>query len=235
LNTVVLFITQSTLKGIVMSLEYTIITDINNPLCGFTYDQVLQRVKQNGHALQHVEQQTSEICLAAVKESGLALRYVKHQTPDICLEAVKQNGNALQYVEQQTPEICLEAVQGGGDALYYVKDQTPELCLEAIKQSGHTLRYVTEQTLELCLEAVKDYGHALQYVKDEYLDDVQSTLKVKPIAKHDRYALIYQNGKYKAGCRGPWTRQEALNHWDEHHPNQERVTLFRNAIRNNVE
>jgi hypothetical protein len=47
--------------------------------------------------------------------------------------------------------------------------------------------------------------------------------------------LIYQKGFYSAGCHGPWTRQEALNHWNDKHPDQERATLFRNAILNHVE
>ena len=38
-------------------------------------------------------------CLEAVKQDGHALRYVKEQTNEICLEAVKQNGRALQYVK----------------------------------------------------------------------------------------------------------------------------------------
>ena len=59
-------------------------------------------------------------CLEAVKQDGHALQFVKEQTPEICLEAVKQNGLALQYVIEQTPEICLEAVRQDGLALKYV-------------------------------------------------------------------------------------------------------------------
>ena len=33
-------------------------------------------MKQNGYALQYVEEQTPEICLAAVKQNGYSLRYV---------------------------------------------------------------------------------------------------------------------------------------------------------------
>ena len=61
-------------------------------------------------------------CLEAVKQDGHALRYVKEQTPEICLDAIKQNWGALQYVKEQTPEICLEAVKQNELALRYVKD-----------------------------------------------------------------------------------------------------------------
>lgn len=72
--------------------------------------------------LEHVENQTLEICLAAVKKLGLMLEYVKEQTPEICLAAVKENGYALKYVKDQTTELCLAAIQQNGDALRYVKE-----------------------------------------------------------------------------------------------------------------
>ena len=59
-------------------------------------------------------------CLRAVKNNGHALRYVKEQTPELCLRAVKNYGDALRYVKEQTPELCLEAVKEDGDALSYV-------------------------------------------------------------------------------------------------------------------
>ena len=43
----------------------------------------LEEVKQDGHALQYVHNQTKEICLAAVKQNGHALRYVHEQTEEI--------------------------------------------------------------------------------------------------------------------------------------------------------
>jgi hypothetical protein len=63
-----------------------------------THDEALAAVKQGGHALVYVKEQTEEICLAAVKESGCALQYVHTQTEAICLAAVKQDIDALQYV-----------------------------------------------------------------------------------------------------------------------------------------
>ncbi len=69
------------------------------------FEYCLEAVKQNGHALEYVINQTPVICLAAVKRDGLALRWVKEQTFEICLEAVKQNGHALEYVINQTPLI----------------------------------------------------------------------------------------------------------------------------------
>jgi hypothetical protein len=133
------------------------------------YKKDLEAVKQDGNALQFVQNQTTEICLEAVKQNGNVLRHVQNQTPELCLEAVKQNGNALNYVQNQTPELCLEAVKQDGYALKFVQNQTTEICLEAVKQNGHALQFEQTQTPELCLEAVKQNGNALQYVNEDNL------------------------------------------------------------------
>lgn len=69
----------------------------------------LTAVQQDGLALQHVQHQTMEICLAAVQQNGLALQHVPRyrQSLEICLAAVQQNGLALQYVPRhcQSQEI----------------------------------------------------------------------------------------------------------------------------------
>lgn len=69
-----------------------------------------------------------------MKNDGLALQYIQKQTPEMCMAALKQNGLALQFVEKQTPEICLEAVRQNGLALQFVKEQTLELLLEVLKR-----------------------------------------------------------------------------------------------------
>jgi hypothetical protein len=90
----------------------------------------------------------SEKALEAVKQNGHALRYVKNQTENICLEAVKQDGHALRYVKNQTENICLEAVKQDGTALMYVnenifKNMTEELTLEQIcKELGRNIKII---------------------------------------------------------------------------------------------
>ncbi len=62
-------------------------------------EEAMKAVKQDGHALKFVNEQTEAICLEAVKQYGNALRFVNAQTEAICLEAVKQDGDALQFVD----------------------------------------------------------------------------------------------------------------------------------------
>ena len=63
------------------------------------YEADLQKVQQNGCALQFVKEQTYELCLAAVQKNGWALKFVKEQTYELCLAAVQQYGLALQEVK----------------------------------------------------------------------------------------------------------------------------------------
>ena len=67
-----------------------------------------------------------------------------------------------------------------------------------------------------------DKGRVLTY-KEEGFSGVG-------IADDGEYALIHDAEKdlFVAGCRGPFTRAEALEHWDR---NDERAKLFTKAIR----
>lgn len=119
--------------------------------------QLIEIVSWNPYALQCVQHQTPEICLAAVHDNWKAILHVKDQTPEICIAAVEQNGEALKYVQHQSPEICLAAVEENGWALRYVKDQIPEICLAAVQNNLHALKLVDHLTVELCQAAVESY------------------------------------------------------------------------------
>jgi hypothetical protein len=60
----------------------------------------LDAVRRDGYVLQHVHDQTEEICLAAVKQNGHALQFVYDQTEEICSAAVKQNKKAVQHIDR---------------------------------------------------------------------------------------------------------------------------------------
>jgi len=45
-----------------------------------------------------------------------------------------------------------------------------------------------------------------------------------------KYALHVKDGQYRAGCRGPWSAEEALAHWHAGHPEPSRAEEFREAI-----
>ena len=106
-----------------MTVEYKVITNPYNKLFGLTYEQVCEKLKENGLLLLYVHKQTEELCKLAVRQNSFALRSVRHQTPEICTLAVKETGSALQHVRNQTLELCKLAVQQNTDALKYVHDE----------------------------------------------------------------------------------------------------------------
>ena len=65
--------------------------------------ECLERVKQNGYALQYVETKTPEMCLEAVKQNGYAFKFVpsEFQSFELCMEAIKQHIFTLGYVKKQ--------------------------------------------------------------------------------------------------------------------------------------
>ena len=100
-----------------------------------------------------------------------------------------------------------------------------EKVLLTICRDGFTLFYIEHQTLEICLAALQQNTESLEFVCPIFYQELGVVL----LAEHE-WKLFYYQGKYRAMCRGPWTAEEALNHWNEFHLNQERATLFREAI-----
>jgi hypothetical protein len=95
-------------------------------------------VRQNGYALEYVNEQTEEICIAAVRQNGYALEYAKIQNELMCLEAINTNPFIIQYVKVQTPIICLTAVSLHADTIAYIHQEFMYLF------DNHTLIQPTE-------------------------------------------------------------------------------------------
>lgn len=93
----------------------------------------IYQLAKNGLLLQHVKNQTPEMCMVAVKQNVSALQFVKDQTYDICMEAIKKNWTALQYIKNPTIDLELEAVRRHPNALYLIKNRTIEMLYEAMK------------------------------------------------------------------------------------------------------
>lgn len=82
----------------------------------------LEKVTKSGLALEHIQRQNPEICMAAVQQDGRAIQWVKDQIPKISVAAVRQNGEALKWIREQAFEICTAAVQQNADAIQYIRE-----------------------------------------------------------------------------------------------------------------
>ena len=150
----------------------------------------IEAVKQNGLALQHIEEATEEVCLYAVHSNWESLQFVKEkgQTTRVCEMAIERCGKAIQYVRNLTPELCSLAIKHGGGVeflqsmplevcrlaverngmfLKYIPEgrQTEDVCMTAIANNPYALEWVINPTEEMCLKAVSQNGRALKFVK----------------------------------------------------------------------
>ena len=131
----------------------------------------MMMVKENGHCLKMIENQTSELCLAAVNNTPWALEYVKEQTEEICLTAVKKNSWLLMYIKKQTEEICSIAIADNLQILEYIQDQTLEICTIALKNHGPiALNKMRHRTPEIYLIAVQLDKDAIKWVPKAYTE-----------------------------------------------------------------
>ena len=109
--------------------EWKIIQNPKNPLCGMTYEEVIERLKTDGLALVYVPEAllTARMCEIAIQQYGYVLRYVPVAllTAQLCEIAVQEDSDALQYVPEalRTAQLCEIAVQQDGHALQYVPDE----------------------------------------------------------------------------------------------------------------
>ena len=69
-------------------------------IISYSWEEAMDKVKENWYALQYVKEQTEEMCIEAVKQNWYVLQYVKEQTEEICIEAVKEDWDALRYVDK---------------------------------------------------------------------------------------------------------------------------------------
>lgn len=167
---------------------------------GYNYNTILDKIKRNPSYLQHVQEQTEEMCMEAVTRNGLALFYVEDKTPDVCQAAVLENPHALNFVDSPPPELCMLAVSEDGLCIQFVENKTLEMCMIAVKQNGGAFKFIPEefrtpelylevvrndptmlreienQTEELCLEAIKVNPEVIAYVKNQTSNIIKAAM-----------------------------------------------------------
>ena len=136
-----------------------------------TYDELIEAVKQDGYALEHIEEQDENLCTVAVQENGYAIRYAKDQTERVCVAALGQNGNAIRYINKPSFEMKRLAVLMDGLSIRYIDEEDERnyhyLCTIAINQNAFAINFIDEQTYELCLQAVQKNGDMLWCVEEQ--------------------------------------------------------------------
>ena len=149
----------------------------------------MQIVKDDGLALEYMDQ-TPELCMAAVKQNGRAIQFVENKTFDLWIEALQQNGRALEYMEGPTQYFCLLAVKQNGLAVKFARIQENSVCMMAVHQNGLALKYIQNPSPYVVKVALEQNGLALQFVKDQTEEHVQTAIHQNPLAKLYRHATV---------------------------------------------
>ena len=131
-------------------------------------------------------------------------------------------GGSLSIEAQDTSLPALATV--GGGCLYIRADGTSLPALAAV--SGDL--YIRADGASL--PALAAVGCSLYICPGIQFDHSKIEFGHGEVLAVSEYALHLKDGLYRAGCRGPWTAEQALAHWSTAHPVPARATLFRAAI-----
>jgi len=186
-----------------------------------TYELCLLAVKNSHHDLKYVPQEykTEIICLNAVKGYWSALEHIENQTEEMCLIALSGGRNrcwqSLQFMHEQTDKVCREAIEQVDiypELMSLIRNQTEELCKLAVENNLLTLRYIREPTEAIYLHAIEHHGgKTLTYI------DNQTDYICRIAIDRDVYAMQYIDIQTDELCRYAIEKNyEALKHIKNH-------------------
>jgi len=207
-----------------------------------------EAVKQTPDAIKFIKKQTRDMSLIAVEHNGLLLEHVINQTEEICLAAIKQNSDAFKFVKIQTELVCVVAVRSNGMNMFHVnlpntakdlainkikgtwndvlhknwgvlnkiKEQTHHAITDVVHTHGNKVGITNSQTLQICFEAVKQNGLALQYVAREFRTPEVCQIAVEQNEMALKYSSHQTNDMCtkavkKNGITLQWVKVQTLN------------------------
>ena len=101
-------------------------------------------LEQNPMALRFLDASSlpESIVLDVLRRNGMAIEHVKQPTHAMRMAAVMSKGSALQFISQQDNDVCMRAIQEFPGALQHVKHQNPEMIALALSKDINTLKFV---------------------------------------------------------------------------------------------
>ena len=81
----------------------------------------LHAVKQDGFAIQFIDNPSEEVMLHAVKQDGWAIQFIHNPSEDVMLHAVKQDGFAIRFIKNPSEDVMLHAVKQNKEAIQFFK------------------------------------------------------------------------------------------------------------------
>ena len=91
---------------------------------------------------QFSKEQEETFQLKTVKEDGYAIQFINNPSEQVQLEAVKQNGYVIYYINNPSEEVQLEAIRQDGTTIQYIDNPSEQLQLEALKENVRAIKYI---------------------------------------------------------------------------------------------
>lgn len=167
----------------------------------FTPELCEKAIKANPLALQYIPAnfKTIELCTIAVEIDGMALQFVDNQSVDICIAAVSNNPKSITYAKYQTDDICSIALNKNSYMFTDILDPSYNICILAIELNPYNLKYINNQTDDMCMYALNINPSVISVIKNQtpamykYCGAKRGDLIELVQDKKEEYALIALN------------------------------------------
>lgn len=156
-------------------------------------------VKQNGLAIEFVDNQNSAICISAIYQNAHSIKHISNQTETLIKLAIELKASSLEHVLNQTYAICAYAIHRDYKAIQYVREQTSELCKLAMCYNTDAFQYISNKTDEICEIALRKNIRYETYIenKSEYINDLIDLLKISQ--RNNNNNNNYKKSKWNIG------------------------------------
>jgi len=109
----------------------------------------LEIVRRNPMSLEHIRNQTHEMCRIAVSQYPPAIQYVTNKTDDLIELALKKEGKCLMYILRKEERWCVMAVEQDEKSIMHIDYPSEQVAWIALKRDPATIIHVTDQTPEM--------------------------------------------------------------------------------------
>lgn len=132
-----------------------------------TEEDLIDLVSRAGYHIEHIENPSEAVQLAAVRQNPFVVRYIKNPTEAVQKAVIdgKSGGMAYVFVDNKTDSTIRYAIERNPYLVTYIDNPCDEYKLLAVQNDGHVLGEIADRSYDLCLAAVKQNGFAIQHVE----------------------------------------------------------------------
>ena len=129
-------------------------------------------VRQNGRAIEHIDNPTEEVQLAAVTQNSYTIKYIIDKgivpSEQVQIAAVSNNGYAIRHIDNPSEEVQLAAVTEIVEAVIFIDNPTENVQLAIVNENGGYIKYIIDKGIvpseAVQLAAVKQFRQVIKHI-----------------------------------------------------------------------